>query len=1457
MAANSTAAWPGEDSFGPASTERFDFTLLFEQAFLRVVLSVLLLLLVPLRLFYLRRRRPRVLGRALGRAKLIICFVFAAMHLTVLALWANRTPTRGAPIAASSLSVLVTLFMALASQAEHVRSHRPSTLICVYLMLSIGFDATICRTLWLLPDARVLASVSTGTLAAEVAVLAVELQDKRNHLIGAWKNLGPEATAGIVSRALFWWLNELMIRGFQATLSMASLHQLDEELQAKAALDKTRDFQQRPTFRDRHKYRLLVLVLGCHKTALLLAVIPRLCLMGFTFAQPFLINRVIKYVEGDKGPDPRSYAYGLMGATALAYLGLAFSRSLYKYRAFRSMTMIRACLVIMILDRAVDLNNPSQDLGSGTLSLMSSDAEQIVQSFEDFHEIWANPIEIAVAIWLLARILGVGAIGPAVPFLVCTFILMPPVAKRMGPAMKLWNAAIQKRVSVTSDIVGAIKEVKLLGATAKWSNIIQGLRKTELEQSKRFRGWIVVMNVVANMPPFLAPLLTFGLAIAISTADAQLLTVANVFTSISIISMIVSPLASLLSAIPNFASSFGSFERIQKFLDEVDSQVGKMSVQQGLRNLDSRQTEKRSQVSDRDRPPENPIITFKNASFGPSSTTGSPLLQDVNVSIQKSTITLVTGPVGSGKTTLLKALLGDFPVAGSSDQSPIRAAYCAQNPWLTNASIRRNIVSYNEFDEAWYRIVLHASALDNDLDQLSSGDQTIIGSKGISLSGGQQQRISLARALYSRQQVLILDDVLSGLDSTTKAEVWARTFGPKGILRQQQATVVLATHSLRHLHEVDSIILIDFHDDIRFLKQDKEDENLDKTHRSAEIGAQKLPNKVVNMPKDDHEEQDLLRKAGDISLYGYYFKSIGWSSSIIFIGSNMLATIGVISPQLWLKAWSEANSRDQGTNNGWYFGIFVMICILGLVTEGVAIWAYFVNAVPRSANNLHWALLKAVMKAPLAFFVTTDLGDIINRFSQDMSLIDKALPTALFMAVRLSFMAIAEAVLVFLGAKYLAAIIPVVIIALYVLGVFYLRTSRQVRFLDLQAKAPLYTHLLETVDGLATIRAFGWQMNVRDAGKKLLDASLGPYYLLFLIQRWLNVVLDLFVAVAAFLLVTFSVLFTESTTPAYVAIALYNIMSFNSTLAQLISSWTSLETSLGAISRLRTFEETTPAECVPAPGSSIPNGWPGSGAISITNISASYPRMNQAQESPSATAPALKEITLDIKPGEKIGICGRTGSGKSSLISTLPRLLELDEGRILIDGVDISTLDLATLRNGLVSVPQQSVVFPESVRSYLNQISSSEDATMEAKKYIHDDQALVDALTKVGLWSLVSTHRGTAGHGLDAEVSELPLSQGQKQLMCFARALLRRGQSRILLLDEATSAVDRSTEELMMQLIQTKFSEHTVVSVAHHLDTLQRFDRVVVMAKGEIVETGEPGELLKRPDGKYRELWES
>jgi ABC-type multidrug transport system fused ATPase/permease subunit len=409
------------------------------------------------------------------------------------------------------------------------------------------------------------------------------------------------------------------------------------------------------------------------------------------------------------------------------------------------------------------------------------------------------------------------------------------------------------------------------------------------------------------------------------------------------------------------------------------------------------------------------------------------------------------------------------------------------------------------------------------------------------------------------------------------------------------------------------------------------------------------------------------------------------------------------------------------------------------------------------------------------------------------------------------------------------------------------------RQLDLQAKAPLYTHLLETVDGLTTIRAFQWQSSLRSAALQLLDDSQRPYYLLFCIQRWLSLVLDLFVAASAVLLVSFSVVTPAATSTG--AVALYNVLSFSQTLANLISSWTQLETSLGAIARLRSFEAQTPKENPPknppVDVEQLATEWPAAGKVEIRDVTASYSPDDDG-DGPSV----LNNISLSINPGEKVAICGRTGSGKSSLLLTLTRLLEIKKGSIVIDNIDTSHMPQNDLRRHLIVVPQKPVLFPGSLRSNL----VLHNDTNPNKKDALTDQAIIDALTKFSLWPLPATssnekNNNNNNSALDGEISDLSLSQGQRQLLCLARAVLWKENNKVVLLDEATSAVDAGTESMIARVLDTEFSEHTVISVVHRLHTVRSFDRVVVMDEGQVVKVGNPDEVLAWDGGMLRGTW--
>ncbi|KAK6213502.1 abc transporter [Colletotrichum tabaci] len=1085
--------------------------------------------------------------------------------------------------------------------------------------------------------------------------------------------------------------------------------------------------------------------------------------------------------------------------------------------------MIRGSLVSLIMSKNLEIvPNGSVD-SSAPLTLVSTDVRTICRSFEAIHEVWANPIEIGIAIWLLQRQLGLGSIGPAITIFACT-VGTAKLSKLMPRASKIWNEEIQKRITVTSDVLGSIKEAKMLGMVALLQQAIQDLRISELARAKQYRALITYMNMLGNTPSMVGPVVTFGIAILAQKINAGLsLSTATVFTSLSIIGLISQPLAQLIASVPVLVSSLGSFERIQDFLDQstatstTATQRGPLSVDRTDRGtFQHGEGFEMEAVSGQALPSPRDIALIQNGNFS-LKPGAEPVLRGINIRIKSSTMTIIIGRVGSGKTTLLRGLLGELSSTGSVRTLEGAVAYCAQTSWLTTSTIKDNILGETAFDEDWYGKVLHACALVHDFAQLRHGDQTVVGSKGQSLSGGQKQRVALARAVYSRKPVLVVDDALSGLDVATRNHVWNGLFEPDGLVRQYGASVILTTHSLDYLSSADNVVILG--DDGHIANQGTFDsirsstylENLsidinrrDDATPSGDVDPLESK-KQDRPPKNDAEidpEQDLLRTAGDTTLYWYYFKSIGWqcgSAGAIFLVLNCFVNV---FPQLWLKFWTEDDARTGSADTAMYFGVYFAISMVGLLIIGINIWIMFVVIVPKSSRNMHWTLLQSVM-----------------RFSQDLSHIDRDLPSALFMTSIAVLDCLAEGVLIVIGAKYLAVAIPFVLGILYCLQAFYLRTSRQMRFLDLQAQAPLLTKLIETIDGLSTIRAFGWQEAYKSASLDLLDQAQRPYYLLFCIQRWLTLVLDLLVGAIAVLLVSIAMMIPDATSTGAIAVALYNVLSFNRSLAHLITSWTELETSLGAISRLRTFEAQTPVEPSPSEEDSVQLGthWPAHGQIEITNITASYSVDSR---------PVLNGVSLSINPGDKIAIRGRTGSGKSSLTLAIFKLLGLDSGSIVIDGIDIAHVPNNLLRQRLIAIPQEPLLFPGSLR--INLFPYDDDLSAEDTP---SDETLIDALCKVSLWSIISLHGG-----LGAEISDLPLSKGQKQLLCLARAIVRKNRSRVLVLDEATSAVDQETEEMMAGIIQAEFAAHTVISVVHRPQALRGFGKVVTLHEGRVAE---------------------
>ncbi|KAK1675658.1 P-loop containing nucleoside triphosphate hydrolase protein [Colletotrichum godetiae] len=984
-------------------------------------------------------------------------------------------------------------------------------------------------------------------------------------------------------------------------------------------------------------------------------------------------------------------------------------------------------------------------------------------------------------------------------------------------------------------------------------SLIHNLRLKELSVGGKWRLMLFAAVTIAYTPSQLGPVMAFAVT-------SQTLNVTRIFTSMAYLMLLAGPLGSLFQTIPQLVSAFACLGRIQAYLDK-DSRIDYRKTPEAPRSSSSESDELHASS-----------ITVKQASFGWAE--GKYVLDEIDVLVPANSLTIIVGPVASGKSTLLKGLLGEISFHSGNvvfNVNHRRVGYCDQSPFLYNSTIKANIIGHSGLGPERYRQVIDATMLSTDFSSLPKGDRTKIGSNGLTLSGGQRQRVALARALYLECDLLILDDVLSGLDATTEEHVFSRVFGNAGIVRQRRITAVLCTHSVRHLPLADHIIALgvdctvveqgsfaDLQTNGKYVQSLKiqEAETTPEEKSEAANQPEEAPlAQTVTQVSDLAEEPDKARQLGDVAVYRHYFGSMARWVIAVFVFWCCAYAFCMNFPTVWLKFWSEDITAETPKRSGaFYMGIYALLQIMCLGSLMVVVFINTQTMISQSGSSLHQRALRTLVGAPLRFFATTDTGTVTNLFAQDLALIDSELPMALINFSVLLFAAVGMAVVIAVSSPWLAISYPFLVAILYFVQMFYLRTSMQLRILELEAKSPLYSHFIDTLKGLATLRALGFISADITINSNLLDTSQRPAYQLAIIQRWLQLALQLLVAGLATIVVTLATQLRASS--GFTGASLVTLMSFGDTLTTIVQSYTMLETSIGAVARLKTFSDTVTPETGPDEDMIPKESWPEKGAIEIKAVSASYGVSRDqlgsgAEEKPPADL-AIRELHLSISPGERVAICGRTGSGKSSLILLLLRLIETlpgSAGGIVVDSMPLDKVDRDALRRRIIAVSQDAIFLPDgsTVRDNLDPF----DAATEAE--------CLEVLEQVGLLAGIQ-ERG----GIGAELTAESFSQGQKQLFCLARAVLRRRvksrggtEGGILLLDEVSSSVDRATDLVMQEIIRKEFEGYTIIMVSHRLDMVLDCHTVVVMDKGSVVEKGAPRVLKDREGGMFRELWNS
>ncbi|KAI8290986.1 ABC transporter [Colletotrichum sp. SAR11_57] len=1285
-----------------------------------------------------------------------------AFHLAFLIVQ-TKTPSINTTLSLASgiLTFVAVLAASLHSILEDQRSTRPSDLLILYFSASTILALPRLRTLWLIPSASTAKALWTAIFILTALVVPLESNGKKKFLQPTYQALTKEEETGFWGRSFFTWLLPFFRLGYSRVIHISDMPEVDADLTGETA---GRALELSWAARKGQKHHALLRA-SCraYRGTIFLGVVTRLFLTAFTFCQPFLITATVTFMQTPKTPQFEKYGQALVGAYVLTYIGLAVSRAAYSRQQYRFTTMIRAGLIDIIFRKTVSLKADNLK-DSAAVTLMGTDVERIVTTFAMFHEIWASVVEVGIAVFLLQQQIQIASIVPVVISIVCVVGVIP-ISKTIGKAQTVWIERLQKRVAVTATMLGDMKAIKMLGLPEVLSGVILQLRRIELSGSEKFRKLLLWQVLVSNLPNEFAPFATFVIysIIALITKD-QTLTSTNAFTALSLINLLTDPLLRFCQYVPNIVQGIACFTRIEAFCLKASQAPEKGSS--GLSEVGVRRTSDVELITQTTaQTPEDIITSFQDATISWSSET-DVVLSHLSLRIKKG-ITMVVGPVGCGKSCLLESILSETTLHSGSRTAPVLSiAYCSQNPWILNNTIRHNITGGLEFDAKWFERVLWLCSLTDDVRNMPEEDAYNIGSNG-----------ALARAVYSRHRVIILDDTFSGLDSRTISRISTRLFGQDGHFRQNGISVILATHTRHLLRFADEVVVLE---NGGILSQGPYEKVLatsadvvicsvpadDSADSISEQDTVPSPNveKEGKVVVSDNNEADRLRQNGSWLVYKYYFEQGGWVAFGLFVASTITESFCAGFTTIWFQWWVEANGEEPNQDLGMYLGVYALLFLTNMFALVLECWVMFIRIINNTATGLHADLLQTSLKAPLSFFQSTDTGSITNRFSQDLNLVDMTLPSNAINFFTNSCACVIKLIILCVLGKYLASSIPLLVAVLFFVQRYYLRTSRQVRLLDIEAKAPMYTHFLETLKGVATIRAYGWESNFEAQASALLNRSQKPHYMLACIQQWLALVLDLVVGALALIVVAMATSLTDKFTPGAVGVAMVLVLGFNSDLAVTIKNWTALETSIGAVSRIREFANETPSEERELGSNGFPPaGWPLKGAIKFENVTAGYS---------ADTTATLKNLSLDISPGQRIAVT---------------------DGRIFIDGIDLSTLGRSEVRSHINVIPQEPFFMPGTVRFNLDPHSRA------------SSEGIKTALDKVGLLGRI----GMAG-GLDAELEADGFSMGERQLLALARAIISKSQ--ILVLDEATSSVDQETESMMQSIIDREFSEQTVIS---------------------------------------------
>ncbi|THU79589.1 ATP-binding cassette transporter [Dendrothele bispora CBS 962.96] len=1119
------------------------------------------------------------------------------------------------------------------------------------------------------------------------------------------------------------------------------------------------------------------------------------------------------------------------------------------------------------------------------MTLMTTDVDRVSEFAWHFFTLVDSRIELLMPMMFLYKLLGYSCFfGLAVT---CLFLPMNHFAGKVvvGAQDNLMKTR-DERISLMNEVLGAIRMLKFMAWERSFEARVLKIREKELKYQKLNYTIETLWNAIWNGSPILVTLVSFWHYTVVRGQD---LTPSIAFTSV-----LFNELKFALNALPetfiNLLQSAVSLRRIEKYLHTVEvSPVPPLEQQSQTIAFQSCTVTW----------PVDRIQSSTQPSAAPSASSTPRqkfVLVDLSLKFPPGELSLICGKLGSGKTLMLLALLGEADVLTGQlfcPRSPPNAiasfknmdknekwviqgltAYVPQSAWLRNASIKENILFNLPYDEERYQQTLEACALVTDMEILEDGDESEIGERGVNLSGGQKARVSLARAVYSRASILLLDDVLSAVDAHTAHHLFYECL--KGELMKDR-TVILVSHHVqlcapdasyvvaldngRVLFEGDrdkfqssgvmrSLVqstLVDTSDEkeeavIEDQSVPSESKHSDSSDPSSETNTITLAPVKEKKPARKLIEEE-ARAVGRVSrdVWTTYVKACGsYGFWLLFVATFTVAAVTPVAENGWLKVWAGSVSEGSGSmgdrSASFYIGVYAAVCGVGLIVTTLR-WFVLYRGSIHASHVLYKRLLETVLFANIRFHDTVNRGRVLNRFGKDFEGIDSSLSdnfgrtvlNGLSTATTLITLSVVGGPMFILGA--------IVIGSIYWSGV-YSQTSRDMRRLGKYSvtRSPLYSIYGETIAGVTIIRSFGASSKFLRDMLACVDTNSNPYYWMWGVNRWLSIRFNVLSCSIIGLMAVVAVA-NPGISASLAGFSLAFASTITGDLLFLVRRFVSLEQSMVALERVKEYSELKrePPEFIePRP----PASWPSKGSIRCEDLVIRY-----APDLPNV----LHHLNFEILPGEKVGILGRTGSGKSTLALSFFRFVDPTEGRILVDDLDISKIGLTDLRSKLTIIPQDPAILSGTLRSTLDVFDEYQDSEIyEALRRVH--------LIPSDNIEEEETLNANVFRNLESPVSEggENFSTGSKQLLCMARAILKR--SKVLVMDEATASVDYATDELIGKTIRQEFADNTILTIAHRLRTVIDYDRIMLLDQGRIVEFDRPGVLLSQPTSKFYAL---